>query len=121
MSDEGHSTSGGTIAGAVVGATAGVALLVSGVFFFRKRYKRGMLMRQQQSEIDNEDFYADPYQQGMTWNDHFNINAPQQNTYTAENPSPQIESLSDEYDEYGHPRSESMWSSISQRFKSLRI
>lgn len=145
-SDTGHA-SGGTIAGAVIGSVAGVGLLAGALLFARKRYKRGMQMRQQQNELDNEDFYADPYQQNGQWNHQFVAGgggeggyqdypdeggvsaaaargaAPplprHQNTYTA-GPGPQLESMSDEYDEYGHPRRESFWTSLSQRFRSLR-
>jgi hypothetical protein len=138
--------SGGTIAGAVVGSVAGFGLLVGAALFVRRRYKRGMQMRQQQNELDNEDFYADPYQQNGEWSNQFANGggyrdypeaggvstaatasargAPpaiprHQNTYTA-GPGQQLESMSDEYDEYGHPNRESFWTSLSQRFKSLR-
>ena len=135
----------------MVGSVAGVGLLVGAALFARKRYKRGVQMRQQQNELDNEDFYADPYQQNGEWNHQFVAGggggaasggyrdypdeggvstaagsrgaAPpiprHQNTYTA-GPGPQLESMSDEYDEYGHPSRESFWTSLSERFRSLR-
>lgn len=145
--NNGH-VSGGTIAGAVVGSVIGFGLLVGAVLFARKRYKLNIQMRQQQNELDNEDFYADPYHQNGEWSNQFVADggggyrdypevggmsaaaaaaargaAPaiprHQTTYTA-GPGQQLESMSDEYDEYGHPNSESFWTSLSQRFKSLR-
>lgn len=152
----GH-TSSGTIAGAVVGSVAGVALLVGAALIARKRYKRNMQMRQQQNELDNEDFYADPYQQNGEWNNRFFTNPAaataangggggyqdypeaedisiaagarrsalpptprHQNTAGPVPQQQQLQSMSDEYDEYGHPRRESFWSSVSDRFRSLR-
>ncbi|KAI7899905.1 uncharacterized protein BX663DRAFT_576429 [Cokeromyces recurvatus] len=132
-------TSGGTIAGAVVGATAGFAILVGGIFFARKRYKKGILLKQRQSELDNEDFYADPYQQGMEWNNQFaaatgsgyhpssdpHIMNPAGSGYgtyaAAQQPGVYLapQQQMDEYDEYGHPRRESFWSSLSDRFRSI--
>jgi hypothetical protein len=143
-----HISSGG-IAGAVIGAVAGATLIAGGAFLLRKRYKNRVLMRQTQTELDNEDFYADPFnQRGL---EDWNQQNQQFNAYTDHDPmdmgstrstgrnsagmgaavgvgaAPMAprhqtpygnqQTMSDNYDEYGHPREQSLWSSITQRFR----
>lgn len=141
--------SGGDIAGAVIGAVAGVALIAGGAFLLRKKHKKGRMMRQQQTELDNEDFYADPFNnqayqigangaRGYTDHDPMDIHSADGSTgrdtqfsggavgmppMTPRHQTPYVagpQIMSDAYDEYGHPREESFWSSVSQKFKSIR-
>jgi hypothetical protein len=118
-------TSGGTVAGAVVGSVAGAALIAGGAFLLIKRYKRGVLAKQRQTELDNEDFYADPFQQNMQWHNNADgydttgyidaepVSAIGQGQYM---PAPNQQSM-DEVDEYGHRRNNSFWSTVSGRLR----
>lgn len=96
-----------------MGSIAGAALIAGTAFFMRKRYKRGLERRQQQTDIDNEDFYADPYQQNMQWQQQQGYGGVAASAVGYQH-APRLDS--DEFDEYGHPRNPSLWSSLKRRF-----
>lgn len=110
-----NNNNGGVIAGAVVGSVVGAALIFGGIFGLRKRYKNSERKRRHQSELDDEDFYANPYDQAVGYNNTTDPPVAPIHNYVG----PQ-QSISDEYDEYGHISKGSVWSRLSQRLPSLR-
>lgn len=55
----------GSIVGGVIGAAGGVALIIAGLVWYKRRHRRKA--RARSSELYNDVFYRDPYQHNDDW------------------------------------------------------
>lgn len=74
MNDRPNGSSTATIVGSVVGGAAGIALIVAGIVLLRRRNQKKAFSREQQErQLYDDEFYADPYRQNNQWNGEFNM------------------------------------------------
>ncbi|MBM6385830.1 MAG: hypothetical protein JSY10_17880 [Paenibacillus sp.] len=114
----------GSIIGGVVGGAAGLALIVAGIVLFKRRNRKQTISReQQQSQMYDDEFYADPYRQNEWSNGEFNM-AGGGFPGTGEqvqrmNPQNTSNSLDEEENFYRSQQNKrkSWWSSVSTMFK----
>lgn len=113
----------GSIVGGVVGGCAGIALIVAGLVFYKRRHKRIPA-----ATFDDDEFYGDPYRQnnlsaanaGGEWSGEefvggFPGTGEQHNTRTLDN-----DDYEDEYYRQQNGNRRSWWSSVSTLFHSKR-
>lgn len=116
------SSSTGSIVGGVVGGAAGLALIVAGLVLFKRRNRKQTITReQQQSQMYDDEFYADPYRQNEWSNGEFNMSGGgfPGTGEQAQRMNPQNTSNSiDEEDFYRSKQNQrrSWWSSVSTIF-----
>lgn len=120
---DGGGSSTGSIIGGVVGGAAGLALIVAGLVLYKRRSRKQTISReQQQSQMYDDEFYADPYRQNEWSNGEFNM-AGGGFPGTGEqaqrmNPRSTTNSLDEEENFYRSQQSKrrSLWSSVSTLF-----
>lgn len=115
----------GSIIGGVVGGAAGLALIVAGIVLFKRRNRKQTISReQQQSQMYDDEFYADPYRQNEWSNGEFNMAGggfpgTGEQVQQRMNPQNTSNSLDEEENFYRSQQNKrkSWWSSVSTIFK----
>lgn len=112
-------SSTGSIVGGVVGGAAGIALIVAGIVLLKRRNgKKAFSREQQERQLYDDEFYADPYRQNNQWSGEFNMTGggfPG----TGEHMNPTRSGMDDDDEDFYRSKQNrrSWWSSVSSVFR----